>query len=89
MARKTVTVKSVIGFINDQLRHQNSTIEGRQALALLAEKILHDSDNYVGFQYLSEDQLPANVLPGIRFDKSFNPSFENTDSTRIRFLGDF
>lgn len=53
------------------------------------EHILHSTDNYCGFRYLTTPEVPTDQLPGINIDENgdFYPDsphkrFENTDETR-------
>jgi len=90
MARKTIKVADVAGFVNDELARVNSTVEGRQAMMLLAERVLHEAGCYKGFCYLSEHDLPKEVKPGIRYygidGISDEDRFDDTDRTRVQYF---
>lgn len=90
MARKTIKVADVVGFVNDELARVNSTVEGRQAMMLLAERVLHEAGCYKGFCYLSEHDLPKEVKPGIRYygidGISDEDRFDDTDRTRVQYF---
>ena len=58
----------------------------RQGVMLVAEQVLMESDNYKGFGYLSEDDVPKGELPGIRLNNQIPDRFENTDNTRVRYF---
>ena len=90
MARKTIKVADVVGFVNEELARVNSTVEGRQAMMLLAERVLHEAGCYKGFCYLSEHDLPKEVKPGIRYygidGISDEDRFDDTDRTRVQYF---
>ena len=90
MARKTIKVADVVGFVNDELARVNLTVEGRQAMMLLAERVLHEAGCYKGFCYLSEHDLPKEVKPGIRYygidGISDEDRFDDTDRTRVQYF---
>lgn len=90
MARKTVKVADVVGFVNEEFARVNSTVEGRQAMMLLAERVLHEADCYKGFFHLSDLDLPKEVKPGIRYygidGISDEDRFDDTDRTRVQYL---
>ena len=58
----------------------------RQGVMLVVEQVLMESDNYKGFGYLSEDDVPKGELPGIRLNNQIPDRFENTDNTRVRYF---
>jgi len=69
--RKTMEVKTLIQYINDRLQtSQDSEKENRKELMRLAEVVLRETDNYCGFSYLSEEDVP---------------DFGETDFTRIKY----
>lgn len=92
MARLTVRVVDVVdvvGYVNKELARIDSTVDGRQAMMILAEQILHDAGCYKGFYYLSNFDLPESVKPGIRYfdDHLFSlNSFSDTDQTRVQYF---
>ena len=90
MARKTVKVADVVGFVNEELARVNSTVEGRQAMMLLAERVLHEADCYKGFWHLSDLDLPKEVTPGIRYYDNGGVNdehkFDDTDRTRVQYF---
>lgn len=59
MARKTVAVALLVGRVNRMLSAPGGTADGRIALAVLLEAVLHDTDNYRGFNYQRSEFLPA------------------------------
>ena len=90
MARKTIKVADVVGFVNEELARVNSTVEGRQAMMLLAERVLHEAGCYKGFFYLSDLDLPKEVKPGIRYYDNGGVNdehkFDDTDQTRVQYF---
>ena len=109
MARKTINVEKVKGMANraleasmrwcdEEAKYVDVDRYWRQGVMLMVEQVLMDSDNYKGFRYLREDEVPEKALPGIRetesgFGKSIEElediqfgRFENTDNTRVRYF---
>ena len=90
MARKTIKVADVVGFVNEELARVNSTVEGRQAMMLLAERVLHETGCYKGFWHLSDLDLPKEVKPGIRYYDNGGVNdehkFDDTDRTRVQYF---
>lgn len=90
--RKTINIESVRVLVNQMLRdsHQSdhlcdkSDISFREGAISVLEEILHDSGNYRGFRYLTEDEVFKDCLPGVRRgeDLSYEEKFNNTDETR-------
>jgi len=96
MSRKTIKVSEILNTVNKlcQTSHGPSA-EWRQGMLYLLENVLHKTHNYKGFVYLTVEQVPAGELPGINYIKvngtmvphpDHNKRFENTDSTRVRYL---
>lgn len=78
---KTMKVEKIKAIINDRLKRTGS-YEGRSELCMLLEGILMETNNYAGFQYLTELEVPEGERPGIRPDQVFS----DTDDTRRRYL---
>lgn len=89
--RKTVDVGSVLDFVNGILASPVSGQEDlRRGATLVLEHVLHESGNYNGFRYLSEDEVPDTAKPGIRKGPLVSTDdcmdrFKNTDSTRRKY----
>jgi hypothetical protein len=89
--RKTVALALVIDQINTVLADPNSHSQSRRTLLTLAETILHTTNNYQGFRYLSNTELPDTVQPGVRYCTNtgqildYPQRFENTDPTRVQY----
>lgn len=60
MSRKTVSVLDMLEFANESLACKDHSIEFKQGVCSMIEKILHKSDNYNGFMFL--DQEEASVI---------------------------
>jgi hypothetical protein len=55
MARKTYEIASLRNKVNSMIAHSHANAcpkDGRIALFVLLESVLHDTGNYKGFQYL-------------------------------------
>ena len=109
MTRKTINVEEVKDWANQQFEstvrwnaETNEYVEvdaaWREGVQTMLENILMSTDNYKGFRYLREDEVPEKALPGIRetesgFGKSIEEleeiqfgKFKNTDRTRVRYF---
>lgn len=88
MSRKTINLEILVRFANQQLARVDSFITREQRLGVITmvEEALRMADAYKGFQYLTNDQLPVSVLPGVRYENGnilpFPQRFENTDDSR-------
>jgi hypothetical protein len=89
MSRKTISVASAVTELNKILRVSTCSPDIRKGYMGAIEHILHSTDNYCGFRYLTTPEVPTDHLPGINIDESgdFYPDsphkrFENTDETR-------
>ena len=93
--RKTFEVASMLESANFFLKESGNGLSGsperRQGHIDLVSLILTSACCYGGFEYLTQDEVPAGEPPGIRFsgDTSGTPKeelFKDTDSTRVRYL---
>ena len=50
--RKTVQVSQVVSFVNTQLRNSQWTPEEKRGMYVVLDRILHDSNQYAGFNYV-------------------------------------
>lgn len=86
--RKTINIEVVREKVNRMLRdsHQDDHVDRayREGVISILEDILHDTGNYKGFRYLTQDELFTNCIPGVRRgeDLSYEEKFINTDGTR-------
>ena len=92
--RKTINVDSITAQINDMIRLSTGTPEQRQGLLAAIETILHETGNYKGFRYLTQNEVPAGYhRPGINISpidgqhfEDIVARFDNTDSTRVAYF---
>jgi hypothetical protein len=90
--RKTFEIAPILESVNHFLKEsEDGSPERRQGHIDVIADILFSAGCYGGFQYLTQDEVPAGELPGIRFsgDTSDIPKeelFKDTDSTRVRYL---
>lgn len=86
--RKTVAVADLLTAANTALAHTDTfgiaTVDYRRGIASMLEHVLHATGNYRGFRYLSADDLPAGVPPGIIRDADGHHVFP--DESRRRYL---
>jgi hypothetical protein len=93
MARKlkTITVDALRDYVNDMLRRSTTTPDTRQGMIDVLESMLHLTNNYAGYTYLQQHEVPNGELPGIRPQPSTDrlvkiDPFINTDKTRVRYF---
>jgi hypothetical protein len=55
MSKKTVSVVEMLEFANESLAQDYHSLEFKQGICAMIEKILHKSDNYNGFMFLDAD----------------------------------
>lgn len=88
MARKTVKVETVVGYVNSMLQHSfgSCTTDERMGMIDVLEQILHDTGNYKGYRYLTQDEVPAGEKPGIYYagdmPAPYPERFKDTDHSR-------
>jgi hypothetical protein len=87
MARKSFDVETFKNTTNKVLTDSVVDAEMRKGWIAALEFVLHSTDNYRGFRYLTTKEVPYGALPGIRLDSEGNPlpgdrRFENCDETR-------
>ena len=87
--RKTADISTVIETANRILKGtwQGNTREFRIGVIVMLENILMDADRLKGFRYLTNHELPGDVLPGVRYRADgtlpdYEERFANTDDTR-------
>jgi len=95
MSRKTIDVETVKQMANFKLLETaDDMVEGRNAVIVMVEQVLHVTGNYRGFQYLnSNDMLGSGfgTSVGIQTDSTgqYLPAdagrFEGVDRTRVRY----
>lgn len=55
----------------------------REFLFYYVTDLLMKTENYKGFRYLTESEVPVGVNPGIRWSEAGTPDFTDTDSSRV------
>lgn len=87
--RKTADISAIKDEVNRILRGTwpGNTKDFRQGVIVLLENILWQADNYRGYRYLTNHELPGDVEPGVRYKAdgtahSYEERFLNTDTTR-------
>jgi hypothetical protein len=83
MGRKTVNVNCLREAANNMLATSTSSPEFRLGICVMIEQVLLDSDNYNGFRYLSEKEVPVGGDSGICLAEETN--FVNDRSRRFYF----
>lgn len=90
MARKTVDVKALVESFNTVFAQSTCDKLIRKGQIIVIENILMTTNNYKGFRYLLQNEVPAGELPGVRHDvRGILPPdmrFENTDDTRVMYF---
>lgn len=83
--RKTITVEAVKDLANNMLKFSDEDkAEGRVAVALLLERVLMNTGNYVGFTYLASEYAPT-AAPESERDPDAPPLRLGYDDTRRRY----
>lgn len=87
-ARKTVEVQPILDSVNNFLKVSEDSANRRQGHIDVITSVLFECGNYAGFRYLTQAEVPENQLPGIRLSNvpGFDPSYDNTDATRVHFF---
>lgn len=86
MARKTFNVDDLKSKINAMLANSLVTADRREGFIAILEDVLHETDNYLGYRYLTVKEVPEGHQPGIRYeDGSPTHSFDDCDSTRRQY----
>jgi len=93
--KKTFNVDAFRKSVNHTLAISTCSADMRQGMINTLEEILHQTENYKGFKYLMQGQVPAGEKPGIfvnftgliestPVDERFDPAL--TDSTRVWYI---
>lgn len=92
MGRKTISIEALKNEVNRMLAESVQDKADREGMIAVLENVLIATDNYKGYRYLSEKEVPAFALPGIRLnDEAFKDpdptaKFKDTDHTRVHYL---
>jgi hypothetical protein len=84
MSRKTIKITDVKSIVNEMLANSICGDDERQGMIEVLTTLLFSTDNYEGFRYLTESEVPAGQKPGIRWVNG-KAVFTDIDRTRIRF----
>jgi len=88
--RKTFSVEKFKKYVNDFCLHSaDNKQQAREYLGLYLEKILVETNNYKGFNYLTREMM-KNSREGLSIGMNdltlpYEERFENTDYTRIYY----
>jgi len=84
--RKTIVVDDVVEIVNEMLAASTCSPETRRGMIAVLHEVLHRTDNYDGFRYLSKFDLPDDVLPGIVWEgEGENRTSSYPDDTRRQY----
>lgn len=64
--KKTIQVQYIKNFANEQLAHPNNSIGEKLGIITMIEKVLHQSNAYKGFMFLSLNE--DNTAPSLGTD---------------------
>lgn len=79
------TIELVVTKANQYFRVDTGSREGRKMLEVFVSSLLLESNNYRGFRYLHQEEVPEGHLPGIIFDASEDRQHQYPDDSRISF----
>jgi hypothetical protein len=82
MSRKTIKIDNLRIQINKMLKDSICESGTRQGMIDVLTEVLHSTDNYKGFRYLQEHEVPSGQQPGIWWLNN-EPDFTDTDPTRV------
>jgi len=91
--RKTIEISEIVARANNMLASSvNCSQDARLAICSFVESILHKTNNYRGFAYLSQREVPEGYRPGINCDENgpledMEARFANCDDTRRKYIG--
>ena len=89
MSRKTLKINEFTTSINELLATHTENQSYAEGLISALEQALRMTDQYHGFQYLEQHEVPEGQLPGIYWEKNQEGQreavFTNTDRTRVRY----
>ena len=66
MSRKTVSVLEMLEFANESLACKDHSIEFKEGICSMIEKILIKTNNYNGFMFLNANSASIDYYPEIR-----------------------
>ena len=87
--RKTISLRDLVEWVNERNRTSTCDPKVREGWNALANAFLMAADAYIGFGYLTADELGGEAVgepPGIVPDDTGNNQHEFPDETRIKFF---
>jgi hypothetical protein len=85
--RKTIRVDKLVEEINQKLCNSSCEPNIRIGMIIILEDILHATNNYYGYRYLVNNEVPSGQKPGvIHFDKGSKEETEFPDRSRRRYF---
>lgn len=88
MARKTFSVKELIGTVNHRNRVSTCSEDTRRGWNSILADILHKTGNYQGFGYLEQHEVPEGQKPGIIKGEGDQPH-QFPDESRVFYYQSF
>ena len=85
--RKTIQVKTMLDTVNLKLKTGTCNPDVRKGMCCIIEDILHMTDNYNGFYYLEQHEVPMTHRAGIIRDKTGENDHQFPDDTRRQYCG--
>ena len=83
---KQITIEHVIRIVNRNNRIGTCSREHRQGQNALLEEILHITDSYAGYRFLTKEETPAGHPPGRALDSTGYVTFP--DDSRRHYYSD-
>lgn len=85
MTRKTIEIEPMIAFANGFLASPDPYQQNQQMRAgviAALEFALLKANRYMGYRYLTQDELTPKDKPGVRFENTPDRYMEDTDPSR-------
>jgi hypothetical protein len=77
-ANKTTSIAKLLLKVNNFLSNPNTSKDGRRAMSLMIEDVLHESGNYRGFSILEDSDIsPHSDASPVRFFYYISTKLEN------------
>lgn len=84
---KTVRISILLTKVNKMLQESTCNPDVRKGMCVILETILHETNNYNGFYYLEQNEVPMTHGAGIIRDKTGNNNHQFPDDTRRKYIG--
>ena len=96
--RKTIEVSKILEIVNKASARKGipdlspeQYVHRREGMQMVLEAVLHETNNYKGFRYLTNEELPEGCLPGVRYEHGkllgYPQRFDKVDDTRRMYYG--